>query len=503
MDDDMALGMPSVSSESAAAIEPNVELKQAAGGEAIAASPASNKPTSTRNWAAFSAGPVWRAMLIFLVPLMLSNALQSIGQLAGSIVVGRWLGVNALAAISAFFPMFFLLVSFVIGVGSGSSILIGQAYGARNEERLKSIVGTTLTFTFLLGLLLAILGGIFTWDVMRAIGTPPNIIATTVHYARIMFWALPVLFLYFAYTTFIRGIGDSKTPLYFLIVSTALNLTLLPSLIFGWIGFPRLGVYGSAYASVVSVIVTFIALMLYLGKTKHTLRFDAAVRRHLRMDFGILKLLLRLGIPASVNMILLSLSEIAVITFVNHFGSDATAAYGAVNQVASYVQMPAISLGIAVSIFAAQSIGANQIDRLAHVIRAGVLLNYVIGGVLIILVYLFSGDILSWFLTSRTTLDIAHSLLMITLWSYLIFGNAQIISATMRASGTVVWPTIISVVSIWLVEVPVAYTLSHLTQLGIRGIWVGYPAAFVVSLALQYAYYRFSWKKKRITRLIH
>ena len=472
-------------------------------GESTAGALTSEVLPKQQKWKGMDNEPIWRSMLTFLVPLIVSNALQSVGQLVSSIVVGRWIGVNALAAISGFFPLFFLLISFIIGVGSGSSILIGQAYGARNEERLKAVVGTTLSFTFLLGLVLAVLGGIFTWDVLRWIGTPQNIIAISVHYARIMFLAMPILFLYIAYTTFIRGIRDSKTPLYFLIVSTGLNLVLLPVFIFGWLGVPRLGVYGSAYASVISTIVTFIVMLIYLKKTNHTLQFDSAVWRHLRMDIGLLKLLLRLGIPSSVNMIFVSLSEIAVISFVNHFGSDATAAYGAVNQVASYVQMPAISLGIAVSIFAAQSIGANQFDRLQQVIRAGVLLNYIIGGVLVILVYLFSTDILSWFLTSGTTLDIAHRLLMITLWSYLIFGNMQILTATMRASGTVLYPTVFSIISIWLVEVPVAYVLSHFTVLGIRGIWVGYPAAFLINLILQYAYYRLSWKKKRIVRLIH
>ena len=136
----------------------------------------SNSAVAVRGINANKNKTVLRSMLLFLVPLILSNALQSIGQLGGSIVVGRWLGVDALAAISAFFPLFFLLVSFVIGVGSGSSILIGQAYGARNEERLKAIIGTTLTFTFMLGLTLAIIGGIFTWDVLRMIGTPGNII---------------------------------------------------------------------------------------------------------------------------------------------------------------------------------------------------------------------------------------------------------------------------------------------------------------------------------------
>ncbi|HHT7190998.1 TPA: MATE family efflux transporter [Bacillus cereus] len=446
--------------------------------------------------------PIWRSMSTFLVPLLLSNVLQSVGQLFGMVVVGRWLGVNDLAAISAFFPLFFLLVSFVIGIGSGSSILIGQAFGAKNEDRLKAIVGTTLTFTFIIGVVLAIIGSIFAMDIMRLMGTPENIIEISVHYARILFISMPVLFLYFAYTTFMRGTGDSKTPFYFLIVSTALNMILLPVLIFGWLGAPKLDVYGAAYASVISTVITFIVMLLYLKKKDHPLQLDSTVRKYLRMDGELLKLLLRLGIPASINMILVSLSEIAVIAFVNRYGSDATAAYGVVNQVASYVQMPAVSLGITVSIFAAQSIGANQFDRLQKVVKAGIIMNYVIGGVLISLIYLFSRDILSLFLTSQTTIEIAHSLVMITLWSYLIFGHAQIISATMRASGTVLWPTVIGVVSIWLVEVPVAYYLSYHTSLGIEGIWIGYPAAFIVSLILQYAYYKLSWQKKRITRLV-
>ncbi|MGR5867662.1 MATE family efflux transporter [Bacillus pacificus] len=446
--------------------------------------------------------PIWKSMSMFLVPLLLSNVLQSVGQLFGMVVVGRWLGVNDLAAISAFFPLFFLLVSFVIGIGSGSSILIGQAFGAKNEDRLKAIVGTTLTFTFIIGVVLAIVGSIFAMDIMRLMGTPENIIEISVHYARILFISMPILFLYFAYTTFMRGTGDSKTPFYFLIVSTALNMILLPILIFGWLGAPKLDVYGAAYASVISTVITFIVMLVYLKKKNHPPQLDSTVRKYLRMDWGLLKLLLRLGIPASINMILVSLSEIAVIAFVNRYGSDATAAYGVVNQVASYVQMPAVSLGITVSIFAAQSIGANQFDRLQKVVKAGIIMNYVIGGVLISLIYLFSRDILALFLTSQTTIEIAHSLVMITLWSYLIFGHAQIISATMRASGTVLWPTVIGVVSIWLVEVPVAYYLSYHTSLGIEGIWIGYPAAFIVSLILQYAYYKLSWQKKRITRLV-
>ena len=208
---------------------------------------------------------------------------------------------------------------------------------------------------------MAIAGNVFALNIMRFMGTPENIIDMSVHYARILFISMPVLFLYFSYTTFIRGTGDSKTPFYFLIVSTVLNIILLPILIFGWLGIPKLGVYGAAYASVISTVVTFIVMLMYLKKKNHPLQLDETVRKYLRMDWDLLKLLLRLGIPASINMILVSLSEIAVIAFVNRFGSDATAAYGVVNRVASYVQMPAVSLGITVSILLRNLLVGNNL----------------------------------------------------------------------------------------------------------------------------------------------
>lgn len=443
-----------------------------------------------------------RPMVLFLIPLLLSNILQSIGQVFGMFVVGRWLGEDSLAALSAFFPLFFLLISFAIGIGSGSSILIGQAYGAKLEERLKTIVSTTLSFTLLLSIGIAIIGIIYCEDILRLIGTPVNILEVSVRYARILFWSIPVLFLYSVYTTLMRGTGDSKTPFYFLILSTILNVVLLPILVFGWFGVAKLGIYGAVYSSLVSTILTFITLLIYLHKVNHPLRLERKISKLTRFDGEILKMLLKLGIPTSINMIFLSLSEIAVISFVNKYGSEATASYGVVNQLLSYVQMPALCISITVSIFAAQSIGAKQYERLNQVIRIGILLNYVIVGGIIVLTYVFSKPILTLFLTSQNTISIANSLLMITLWSYLILGHTFILSSTMRASGTVLWPTIISILTIWCIEVPVAYILSHSTSLGLKGIWLGYPAAFLIGLGLQYLYYRLSWKTKRIERLV-
>jgi Na+-driven multidrug efflux pump len=164
-------------------------------------------------------GSLWKGIFIFVLPLMLSNFLNSVSGTISSIILGRMIGVSALAAVSAFFPVFFFLVSFVIGIGGGSSVLIGQAFGAQEWKKVKIIVGTTLTSTFLLGLLLAIPGLLFTHNLLELTGTPADIIETSAGFARIIFLAMPVLFLFNVYTTFMRGSGDSTTPFYFLLIS--------------------------------------------------------------------------------------------------------------------------------------------------------------------------------------------------------------------------------------------------------------------------------------------
>lgn len=444
--------------------------------------------------------PLWKDLFIFVIPLMLSNILQSVSGTISSIILGRMMGIDALAAVSAFFPVSFFLISFVIGIGNGSSVLIGQAYGARNMEKVHMIMGTTLSATFLLGMALALLGGTCTQELLLAVGTPANIMTDSMLYARIMFFSMPVLFLHAVFTTFLRSTGDSRTPFYFLILSTILGVILTPLLIIGWSFLPPLGVAGAAYATAVATLLTFVILLVYLNMSGHVLRFTRAMVPYLRIDRGILQLILKIGIPSSVQMVFISLSEIAVVALVNSYGSNATAAYGAVNQVVSYVEMPAISLGAAVSVFGAQAVGEGKFDKLQGIMKAGIRLNLGVGGLLVALTYLFGRQILSLFLTDDPTLIVAYRLLVITLWGYLVFGNLTVLSGIMRATGTVFWPTLLTISSIWGVLVPMAYVLS--ARIGIEGIWAAYPAEFMVSLAIQYVYYRLVWLKQKHTRLI-
>ena len=309
-----------------------------------------------------------------------------------------------------------------------------------------------------------------------------------------------ILFLYLIYTTLIRGTGDSTTPFYFLIVSTVLGIGFTPVFIRGWLGMPQLGVMSAALAMIVANVIALIAMMIYLKRKGNPLAIDWEIIRDTKFDPKIALTIIKIGLPTGLQVIMVSLAEIAVLSFVNHFGSHATAAYGAVNQVVGYVQFPAISIGIAGSIFASQCIGAQRNDKLASVIHSAVGLSYAVVGVLVALCYLFAWNILGWFLTDADTLNKAHGLLMITLWSYLLFGNSAALSGIMRASGAVLWPTINGIVAIWAVEVPVAYILMQ--HNGLNGIWVGYPVSFAVVLTLQFTYYTFFWKKRSHRRLV-
>ncbi len=439
-------------------------------------------------------------MLVFLVPLMLSNMLQSASATFNSIYLGRLIGVHALAAASSFFPIIFFMIAFFIGIASASSVLIGQAYGARNEERLKAVAGTTLTLALGSGIVIGATSWFFLPPLLHAIGTPLDVFDDSLVYARVTFLSLPLFFPYLAYTTFVRGTGDSRTPFLALVVSTVLILIITPALIRGWFGLPHLGIVSAALANIVANIVALVFLLAALALEKNPLALDMSIVRHMKIEPRLLKTLIRIGIPTGLQMVMVSLAEVAVISIVNRFGSSATAAYGAVNQIVSYVQFPAISIGIAASIFGAQSIGAKRFDRLRTIARAGVALNWAICGFLIAIVYVFNDAFLSLFITDARVIATAHDLLAITLWSYVVFGTSSVLSGLMRSSGTVLWPTALSITAIWAVEVPVAYALAP--HYGLRGIWIAYPVAFCAGLLFQSIYYFGFWRRKRLTTLL-
>jgi putative MATE family efflux protein len=450
--------------------------------------------------APISTRPLWRVFLAFLGPMVVANILQSLSGTLNNVFVGQMLGTTALAAVAGMFPIIFFLISLVIGVGAGASVLIGQAWGAHEPHKVKAIAGTALSMGLLLGLVVALFGGTFTEAMLKALATPPDVLPIALGYARVMMLAMPGLLVFILFTQLMRGVGDTVTPLYALLISTSVSCLLTPAFIRGWWGLPQLGVTSAAAASIISFIAALAFLAWLMRRRGHPLAPDMELLRALRFNPRLLLLVVRIGLPTGVQMIVISLSEIVLLSIVNGFGSDATAAYGAVNQVVNYVQFPALSIAITASILGAQAIGGGRAHMLGTITRTGLQMSLVITGSLVVIGYLFSRYLIGAFVTSEPVIELAQTLLHIMLWSSVVFGFSSVLSGVMRASGSVLVPTAISVGCILLVEIPSALVLSRL--FGINGVWMAYPITFVTMFALQTAYYRLVWRKKKIERLV-
>lgn len=443
---------------------------------------------------------LWKTFLVFLLPLIVTNILQNLSGTINTIFVGQMLGVHAIAAVAVFFPILFCLLAFVIGLSSGATVLVGQAWGAQNIEKVKNVVGSTLYMTLIGGTIIAILGVIFAKHILLGLGLDDEVMHLSLPYVQWMLAGSPLLFIYIVYTSILRGVGDSKTPLYASTMSIIVGVITTPVLIAGYFGFPKLGTLAPAVATNLGMVTVLIFLAIYLNKKDHPLKPDLKLLKSIRHHPQLSKVVLRLGIPTGIQMITTSVAGLVIIGLVNRHGADATAAYGAVNQVLNYIQFPALSIAIAASIFGAQAIGAGHSELLAKVTKTALGMNFLFTGSLVILAYLFSKYLMALFITDSNVVILGQQLLFIVLWSILFFGASAIFASIMRASGTVNVPMMINVVAIVAIEVPAAYLFSE--WWGLKGIWYGYALAFVCLCLMQGLYYQFVWKKKTIRALI-
>ncbi len=429
---------------------------------------------------------LWQVYLVFLAPMVLSNFLQSFSGTLNSIYIGQMLGTEALAAVSGMFPVVFFFIALIIGLGAGASVLIGQAWGAREPQAVKAVVGATLTLGALIGLGAAVLGSIFARPALQGLGTPADVLDAAVGYAQVMMLTMPLLLIFILFTQLLRGISDTLSPLLALLVSTCIGLLLTPALIRGWLGLPQMGIQSAALAGLVSTACAMLFLGLRLRHKNSVMAPDRAMLASMRLDRDILGKILRIGLPTGLQMIVLSLSELVILALVNHHGSQATAAYGAVTQIVNYVH--------------AQAIGAGHLERIGPILRTGMLINTCLTGGLVVLGYGLSHWLLGLFITDAATQATAEHLLHIMLWSLLVFGFQALIGGIMRASGTVMVPVLIIIFCIVGIELPVAYLLD--ARLGLEGVWMAFPVTYISMLLLQIAYYRLVWRHKRIERLI-
>ncbi|NII11316.1 MATE family efflux transporter [Oleiagrimonas sp. C23AA] len=443
-------------------------------------------------------GPIARTLALFALPILGSSVLQSLNASVNAIWIGHYLGEAALTASSNANLVLFFLLGVMFGIGMANTILVGQAIGARNADHTRRVVGTSLGFFAVLSVVMMGAGFWLTPHILAAMGTPTDAQPLAVAYLRIIFIALPSMYVYSFLGMTLRGTGDSRTPFLFMLLSVALDIGLNPLLIFGVGPLPKLGIAGSATATLIAQNTALLALIIHLYRRKHFLCLHRGQWHYLKPDPAILRALVGKGLPMGLQMVVISSSALVMISLVNAYGSQVTAAYGAASQLWTYIQMPALAIGGAVSSMAAQNVGAQRWDRVGRITAIGLGYNVLLTGALVAVVYLFNRGALGVFLPGDgQAIAIAQHLNAIVVWSFLFFGASFVLFGVVRATGAVVPPLIILAIALWLVRVPFALALND--TLGADAIWWSFPLGSLVSLLLAVAYYRFGrWRQARM-----
>src|SRR3954453_1776762 len=444
-------------------------------------------------------GPIAKTLLAFALPTLASSILQSLNGTINAIWVGRFLGEGALAATSNANMVMFLLTAFVFGFGMASTILIGQAWGRKDVEAARRVFGTATGGFALIAVAIAAAGYFLAPSILHLLGTPGDAAPLALAYLRVIFLAIPALLLLTLMMMALRGAGDSLTPLWFMIIPVVLDSGLNPFFIRGIGPFPRMGIAGSAMSTLVGNYVSLIGLFIYIYAKDLPLRLRGRELRYLLPDPAILRTLVIKGLPMGIQMIVISMSALALVGMVNREGVDTTAAFGVAMQLWTYIQMPAMALGAAVSAMVSQNIGAGKWDRVGKVTRVGIFQSLLITGVLIVVLTLADRTVLALFMGPTShALPIARHIHLLATWNFLLFGVMMVLFATVRANGAVWAPLII--LAVGMVPVRFGYILGAYGWLGADAIWTSFPVTSAINLALAAAYYlNGSWKKARMT----
>jgi putative MATE family efflux protein len=444
-------------------------------------------------------GSIGPTLLAFALPTLASSILQSLNGTVNAIWVGRFLGEGALAATSNANMVMFLLTSFVFGFGMASTILIGQAWGRKDVDQARRIFGTANGALLVASMLIAAAGYFLSSSILGLLGTPPEAAPLANAYLQVIFLAMPALLLLTVLMMALRGAGDSITPLWFMIVAVVLDIGLNPIFILGVGPAPRMGIAGAATATLIANYAALLALFAYIYLKDLPLRLRGRELRYLWCDPTILKTMFVKGLPMGLQMIVVSLSALALIGLVNREGVDTTAAFGVALQLWTYVQMPTMALAAAVSAMAAQNIGAGKWARIGAITRMGVIQSLLITGGLIITLTLVDRAALGLFMGGDSpALPIAQHIHLVATWNFLLFGVMMVLFATVRANGAVWAPLLI--LAVGLVPVRFGYIYATYDRLGADAIWTSFPVSSFINFALSALYYwKGGWRKARMT----
>ncbi|MDX3910198.1 MAG: MATE family efflux transporter [Sphingobium sp.] len=445
-----------------------------------------------------TSGTISRTLLLFALPTLASNILQSLNGSINSIWVGRFLGEGALAATANANLIMFLLFSAVFGFGMAATVMVGQAVGRRDLNAARVAFGSALGFCFLLSLIVATVGWITAPAILTALATPGPAYDFALIYLRVIFLAMPASLMSVMIMMGLRGAGDSITPLWFMILSVILDSGLNPVFILGVGPVPAMGIAGSAAATAVAGYVSLAALLVYVYRKDLPLRLRGRELAYLFPSAAQLKIIITKGFPMGLQMIVISTAGLIMIGLVNREGLLTSAAYGAAQQLWTYLQMPAMAIGAAASAMAAQNIGAGRWDRVNGIASRGMAFNVLMTGSLIILMLAFDRPALALFLGSGSpAIDLARHMQFLASWSFLLFGLTMVLFGTMRANGVVFTPLLILIAALY----PVRLGFYHLAYptLGADAIWLSFPVGSITSFILAGIYYlQGSWRATKL-----
>ncbi len=438
-------------------------------------------------------GSIPKHLLHFSIPMLIGNMLQSGYSIINMIWVGNIVGENGLGAAAVSFPIMFILIGIAAGLTMATSVLVAQFYGARNFERMKQVVDNSVSLGLVLSFTLSV-GGILCSDFLLSLmNTPQEIFAMSSSYLRISLGGAMLLYMMFTVSSILRGVGDTVTPLMFMGSGVVLNAILDPLMIIGIGPFPKLGLNGAAWASVISQAVSLTFAIVYLNRKNHLIAINV---RKLTFTRSIIWLICKIGFPSTIQQSLVSIGQAFVTTYVNFFGASAIAAFGAAGRIDMVATMPAIAIGMAATALTGQNLGARKPERVKEVFKWALLLGTAISGVVSIFAFTFPRLILSVFIHHEPVLAIGIEYLHIVAPCYFLFALMFVSAGVVNGAGQTLVPMLFTLISLWIVRVPLAWFLSQRTPLGTRGIWIAMAAGFAVTATVGYLYYIFGgWRK--------
>lgn len=447
-------------------------------------------------------GPIATTLLMFALPTLGSSMLQSANGSIDAVWIGRLLGETALAATTNGNILMFLLTSFVFGFGMAATILIGQAIGRGDLTGAREVVGTVIGTFVPLAVLISAGGWLFAPHLLGLLGTPAESLGFARDFLRVIFLAMPALLMQTLLMMALRGAGDALTPLVFMALAVALDVVLNPVFILGLGPAPEMGIAGSAFATALANYASLGAMLLYIYGRDLPLRLRGGEWAYLRPRANVLRLIFAKGTPMGVQMIVVSSAALTMLSLVNREGVDTTAAFGATQQLWTYIQMPAMALGAAVSAMAAQNIGAGNWARVGRITGWGVVFNLVMTGGLVAAVTVLDAQAMALFLGEGSpAIEIGQHIQRVASWGFVAFGVTMVLFGTVRANGQVVAPLLILIVSMYPVRLGVALGMRE--WLGVDALWWSFPASMCFTLLAAGALYlQGGWRRGPALRVV-